>query len=230
MFGILSIAEVAALIGDPARANILFALKDDGRVSAGELSVIAGIAPSTTSEHLAKLNEAGLVAMIAQGRKRYYSLADPAVAEVLEAVEGLASTLSKRNPRPLRWDQGMIHARSCLDHLAGRLGARLADAATTKGFISNFSSGPELTEKGAAWLASLNIDVSALKSEPRKFLRLCPDWIEESAHIGGAVGAAMLRGLVDLGWLRRVHGSPKVLVTPKGVSGFRAQFDLDVRT
>ncbi len=230
MLGILSIAEVAALIGDPARANILFALKDDGRVSAGELSVIAGIAPSTTSEHLAKLNEAGLVAMIAQGRKRYYSLADPAVAEVLEAVEGLASTLSKRNPRPLRWDQGMIHARSCLDHLAGRLGARLADAATAKGFIRNFSSGPQLTEKGADWLASLNIDVNALKSEPRKFLRLCPDWIEESAHIGGAVGAAMLRGLVDFGWLRRVHGSQKVLVTPKGVSGFRAQFDLDVRS
>jgi PII-like signaling protein len=72
--------------------------------------------------------------------------------------------------------------------------------------------------------------VNALKSEPRKFLRLCPDWIEESAHIGGAVGAAMLRGLVDFGWLRRVHGSQKVLVTPKGVSGFRAQFDLDVRS
>lgn len=229
MVGVASIAEVASLIGDPARANMLFALKDDEHISAGDLSAVAGVAPSTASEHLAKLTQAGLVKMTAQGRRRYYSLADPAVAMVLEGVEGLAGTLSKRNPKPLRWDQAMIHARCCLDHLAGRLGARLAGAAMAKGFISHSSSGPELTDKGAVWLGSLSIDVGALRAEPRRFLRLCPDWTEESIHIGGAVGAAMLRGLVDLGWLRRVHGSRKVLVTPKGVSGFRSQLDLDVR-
>lgn len=229
MIGIACIAEVASLIGDPARANMLFALRDDERISAGDLSAIAGIAPSTASEHLAKLTEAGLIRMTAQGRRRYYSLADPAVAEVLAGVEGLASTLSKRKPQPLPWDQAMIHARCCLDHLAGRLGAQLAGAIMAKGFIRHSSSGPDLTDEGAAWLALLNIDVGALRAEPRRFLRLCPDWIEESLHIGGAVGGAMLRGLVDLGWLRRVHGSRKVLVTPKGVSGFRSQLDLDVR-
>ena len=229
MIGIASIAEVAHLIGDPARASMLFALKDDGCISAGDLSAVAGIAPSTTSEHLAKMTEAGLVKCSAQGRKRYYSLADPAVAEVLEGVEGLASSLSKSSPKPLPWDQGMIHARCCLDHLAGRLGAQLADATMAKGFISHSSSGPDLTDKGAAWLASLNIDLGTLRAEPRRFLRFCPDWIEDSAHIGGAVGAAMLSGLVDHGWLRRVHGSRKVLVTPKGVCGFRSQLDMDVR-
>ena len=230
MIGIASIAEVASLVGDPARANMLFALKDDEHVSAGDLSAVAGIAPSTASEHLAKLTEAGLVKMTARGRRRYYRLADAAVAEFLEHVEGLARTLSKRNPRPLRWDEATVHARCCLDHLAGRLGSRLAGATVANGFISLSSSGPELTDGGVAWLASLDVDVDALKAEPRRFLRLCPDWIEDVPHIGGAVGAAMLRGLVDHGWLRRVHDSRKVLlVTPRGVSAFKSQLDLDVR-
>ncbi len=229
MLGIASIAEVAALIGDPARASMLFALKDDGWIAAGALSALAGVAPSTASEHLAKLSEAGLIRVNVRGRRRYYSLADPAVAEVLEAVEGLAGTLAQRNPAPLRWDQGLIHARSCLDHLAGKLGARLADAAVTKGFIRDLSSGPELTAAGAAWISSLHVDIDSLRTEPRRFLRLCPDWIEETAHIGGAVGAAMLSGLVGAGWLRRVQGSPRVLVTPKGVARFRQELDMDVR-
>ncbi|MEQ8357091.1 MAG: helix-turn-helix transcriptional regulator [Kiloniellaceae bacterium] len=230
MIGVASIAEVAALMGDPARANMLFALKDDGWIAAGALSALAGVAPSTASEHLAKLSDAGLIGVSVRGRRRYYSLADPAVAEVLEAIEGLAGTLKQRNPAPQRWDQGLIHARACLDHLAGRLGARLADAAVTKGFIRDLSSRPELTEAGVAWIASLDVDIDSLRAEPRRFLRLCPDWVEETAHIGGAVGAALLKGLVEAGWLRRERGSPKVLVTPKGVSRFRAQLDLDVRT
>lgn len=229
MIGIVSIAEVAHLIGDPARASMLFALKDDGCMSAGDLSAVAGVAPSTTSEHLAKMTAAGLVKCDTQGRKRYYSLSDPAVAEVLESVESLAGRLSKSSPRPLPWDQGMIHARCCLDHLAGRLGAQLADATMAKGFISDCASGPDLTNEGAAWLASLDIDLGTLRAEPRRFLRLCPDWIEDSYHVGGAVGAAILNRFVDHGWLRPVHGSRKVLVTPKGVCAFRTQLGMDVR-
>lgn len=229
MIGMGAIAQVASLIGDPARANMLFALKDDGQVSAGDLSAVAGVAPSTASEHLARLTQAGLVRMTTRGRNRYYSLADPTVAEVLEGLEGLAGTLSKRSPERLRWDQATVHARCCMDHLAGRLGAQLASASMAKGFIRYSPEGPDLTDDGAAWLASMNVDVDALRAAPRRFLRLCPDWTEESLHIGGAVGGAILKGLVDRDWLRRVRGTRQVLVTPTGVSGFRSQFDLDVR-
>ncbi len=230
MVSVASIAEVAALIGDPARANMLFALRDDGTMSAGDLSAVACVAPSTASGHLAKLIETGLVTMTARGRKRYYQLSDPAVAEVLDGVEGLTSTLSKRHPKPLPWDQAMVHARCCYDHLAGRLGAQLAAAIMAKGFISHCpAGGPHLTEDGARWLGSFNVDVDNLRTEPRKFLRLCRDWSEETLHVGGAVGGAILTGLVGTGWLRRVQGSRKVLVTPKGVAAFRTWLDLDVR-
>jgi DNA-binding transcriptional ArsR family regulator len=229
MVGVASIAEVAALIGDPARANMLFALKDDGRLSAGDLAAVAGVAPSTASEHLAKLSQAGLVQMTVKGRKRYYCLGEPSVSDVLEGVQGLTAMLWRRNPKPLRWDQATVHARSCLDHLAGRLGGQMAGAAMAKGFISHSPKGPDLTEEGAAWLGAFGVNADALRVEPRRFIRLCPDWMEETPHIGGSVGAALLNALVEFGWLRRVPRSRNVLVTPKGAAGFRVQLDFDVR-
>lgn len=229
MIGVGAIAEVAALLGDPARANMMFAVKEDGVIAAGDLSIVAGIAPSTASEHLAKLCQAGLLKMTARGRRRYYSLADPKIAEVLEAIEALAGRLSKRQPEELRWDQGLVHARACLDHLAGSMGGSIADAALERKLLRQRSRGLEMTAEGAAWMASLGIDFEALEAEPRRLLRLCPDWIDDSMHIGGAVGAALLKAFVDLGWLRRVKGSPRVQVTPKGVSSFRTQLGLDVR-
>lgn len=230
MVGVASIAEVAALIGDPARANMLYAMVDDGPVSAGDLSAVAGVAPSTASEHLAKLCEAGMVRVNVQGRRRYYSLTEPGVAQVLSAIEGLAGNLAKQRPQPLPWDQGLVHARACLDHLAGRLGGALANAAMARGLIRHRTAGPELTRRGAAWVETFGVDAAALQAAPRRFLRLCPDWIDDSPHLGGGLGAALLKGMVAQGWLRRVPGSRKVRVTPKGIAGFRSQLDLDVRS
>ncbi|MCU9847982.1 ArsR family transcriptional regulator [Defluviimonas sp. WL0024] len=229
MNGLTAIAEVAWLIGDPARANILYALRDDGHVSAGDLAEVAGLAPSTTSGHLARLAEAGLVRIDARGRKRFYSLGDPAVAEILEGIEALVRRLSDREPEPLPWDRGRVHSRMCLDHLAGRLGAQLAGAAIGKDYIRHSARGLALTGTGAAWLGSLGVDVARIEAEPRRFLGLCPDWSRQMTHIGGAVGAAIYRGLVGTGWLRREPGSDRVAVTPKGVAGFRAEFGLDLR-
>lgn len=227
MVTIASMASVASLIGDPARANMLFALKDDGTISAGDLSAIAGVAASTASEHLGKLIEAGLVTVTARGRRRYYSLAVPDVADILEGLESVATTLSHDGRNPAPDDRAMLHARCCYDHLAGRVGVRLAVALMAKGFISHGATGPDLTGDGEAWLGSLKIDVGALRADPRRFMRLCPDWSEKSIHIGGAVGAAMLRGMVGLGWLRRERGSRSVIVTHKGAAELRARLDLD---
>lgn len=228
MIGIASVAEIAALIGDPARASMLYALKDDGRISAGDLSVIARVAPSTASEHLAKLAEAGLVRMTRQGRMRYYRLSDSTVAEVLEGVESLAASLSQ-HPPTLRWDHARVHARSCLDHIGGELGGRLAGAAAERGLVSHSSEGLGLTEAGARWLVSLGVDVDALRDGPRRFLGLCHDWTFELPHLGGAVGGAVMRALVANDWLRHERRSGLVVVTPKGVAGLRSQFGLDAR-
>lgn len=228
MVTIASMASVASLIGDPARANMLFALKDDGTISAGDLSAIAGVAASTASEHLGKLIEAGLVTVTARGRRRYYSLAVPDVADILEGLESVATTLSHDGRNPSPDDRAMLHARCCYDHLAGRVGVRLAVALMAKGFISHGPTGPDLTGDGEAWLGSLKVDVGALRADPRRFMRLCPDWSEKSIHIGGAVGAAMLRGMVGLDWLRRERGSRSVIVTHKGAAELRARLDLDI--
>ena len=223
-----SIAEIAALMGDPARANMLFALKDDGRITAGDLSVIAGIAPSTASEHLAKMVDAGLVKMTASGRKRYYDLAVPEVADILEGLQSVATDLSAEKIKTTPAYQANLHVRSCYDHLAGTVGSQLAIAFLERGFIRQKRREPELTAAGAECLASLNIDVDGLMSEPRRFLRLCPDWTDRSVHIGGAVGAALLRGMINFDWLRRPRGSLSVSITPKGVAGFRSRFGLEI--
>jgi DNA-binding transcriptional ArsR family regulator len=225
---ISSIAGMASIIGDPARANMLFALKDDGCISAGDLSIIAGVAPSTASEHLAKMVEAGLVTVAARGRKRFYNLAAPEVADILDGLESVATTLWADKIRQTPQYEANLHARSCYDHLAGRVGVRLAVAMIENGFIKHTSTEPELTRDGLACLASFNIDADIVRAEPRRFLRLCPDWTERSVHVGGAVGAALLRGMINFDWLRRMRGSDKVVITPKGVSGIRSRFGLEI--
>jgi DNA-binding transcriptional ArsR family regulator len=229
MIGVASVARVAALMGDPARTNILYALKDDGTVSAGDLTAVAGVAPSTASEHLAKLTEAGLVTMRADGRKRYYRLADPAVADVLDSVEGLAALLQKQAAEQPAWDSEAVHVRACLDHLAGRLGGRVAGTLIDRGLVRHSSKGVDLTDDGAVWLGSLGADVATLRAEPRKLIGLCPDWTGDLPHLGGSVGAAMLNGFVSNGWLRRLPGKHRVAITPTGVTAFRDRLGLDVR-
>ena len=228
MITISSIAEAASLIADPARANILFALKDDSAITSGDLSVVAGVAPSTASEHLSKLVEGGLVAVNPKGRKRYYRLAGPAVAEALEAMEGVAAILAGRNGRAADPERSMRHARYCYDHLAGRVGVQIADAMLAKNFIRYSSCGPDVTEEGTNWLASLGADICPLRNEPRRFARLCHDWSENAPHVGGAVGAAMLRAFVGRDLLRRVRGSRILVVTPAGRAKFRSDLGVDL--
>ena len=230
MINISFIAEAASLIADPARANMLFALKDDGEITSGDLSSVAGVAPSTASEHLSKLVGAGLVSVHAKGRKRYYRLAGPAVAEILEGVEGVAATLAGRSGRVANHDRAMTHARRCYDHLAGRVGVQIADAMLAKTFIRHSTSGPELTRDGTAWLISLGAEIDRLKIESRRFLRLCPDWSENAIHIGGAVGAAMLGRFFARDWLRGVRGSKVLVVTPAGTANFQSQLGVDIRS
>ena len=227
MIDIPYIAEAAALIGDPGRANMLSALKDDGVLSATELGHVAGVAPNTASGHLARLTEAGMVTVECKGRHRYYSLACHEVAEALEALEALAANIAPRHRPRSHHDEAIRYARSCYDHLAGRLGVRLAEALARLQFIEHTPDGFALLDRGETAFVTLGIDIEALKAKRRRLVRRCPDWSERQAHLGGALGAQLFEQFCDLGWLRRQRGTRAVSVTPKGKSALRKQFRME---
>ena len=220
----LHIAEVANLVGDPARANILAALLDQRALTASELAYAAGVSPQTTSSHLGKLAQAHLLEVEKQGRHRYYRLASPLVAQMLESVMAV-SAHGPRLDRPLaRCDEGLRKARTCYDHLAGRLGVGLADALTQRGFIALDRDGGEVTAAGLTFFSELRLDLTAPTKSRRVFCRPCLDWTERRYHLAGHVGACLLRLCVDRGWITRHRDSRAVTITPAGAAQMRAIF------
>jgi DNA-binding transcriptional ArsR family regulator len=222
------IAFAAALIGDPARAQMLSALKDESALTATELASIAGVAPNTASSHLARLTAARLVTMERVGRQRHFRLASEAVAEVLEALETIASAAAPvRQARPVA--DPLRFARSCYDHLAGHVGVALTDSLVQLGYLASTArDGYVLRRQGERAFADFGIDVEPLLAGRRRLLRQCLDWSERRPHLGGALGAALFSRLRELGWIRRSRHSRAVLLTPPGRQGLRRQFELEV--
>jgi DNA-binding transcriptional ArsR family regulator len=219
----LDMAQIAALIGDPARANILAALMDGRALTATELAYAAGVSPQTTSGHLSKLTEGGLLGMVKQGRHRYYRLASPQIGRMLEGIMAVASDSPRRRPTgPL--DAAMRQARSCYDHFAGRLGVDLAQAMSGRGQIMLAPEGGEVTGTGLKFLDRFGIDAAALRQGRRAFFRPCLDWSERRLHIGGAIGAALSARCFALGWVKHRRDSRTIIVTPLGLTGFKESF------
>ncbi len=222
------IAEVAALIGNPARANMLLALKDDGVLSATELAHVAGLAPNTASGHLARLTEAQIVTVERKGRHRYYCLAGDAVADALEALEALATRSAPRYRPPNPRDHAIRFARTCYDHLAGTLGVRLTWSLVSCGYMKTTESNFLLTKEGERAFKSLGIEVDLLRAGRRQLARRCPDWSEKRPHLGGALGASLFASLCELGWLRPQKGSRVVSVTRQGRTALRDHFQIEL--
>jgi DNA-binding transcriptional ArsR family regulator len=209
-------AEVAALVGDPARANILCALLGGRALTATELAFSAGVSPQTTSGHLGKLFAARLIVLMKQGRHRYYRLAGPHVAQMLESIMNVALTGPPRFQPKSRLDDKMRHARTCYDHIAGVLGVGLAEAMTARDFVVLGDEAGEVTAAGMEFFNQLGVDLTAAKSKRRVFCRPCLDWTERRPHIGGAVGAALARRCFDLKWIERVRETRALAITPAG--------------
>ena len=216
-----SIATVAALIGDPARANILTALMDGRALTVSELAEAAGVTLQTASGHLAKLTDAGLLVAQKQGRHRYLRLSGNDVAQVLEQLMSLAQRTGAVRVRTGPNDAALREARICYDHLAGEAGVALFSALTEKGFLVDGES-PALTERGRHWFADFGITVADLEKARRPLCRHCLDWSERRHHLAGALGSAILDELLRRDWLRRAGG--RVLqFTPKGRKAFAAE-------
>jgi DNA-binding transcriptional ArsR family regulator len=217
-------AEIAALVGNPARANILLALGDGRALTATELAYAAHVSPQTTSGHLAQLTASGLLSLSKQGRHSYYRLASPLVGRMLEAIMAVAAgTPSCRTPR---WcgDEALRTARTCYDHLAGRLAVALTDALIARESLVLTDDGGELTLGGTDLLQDFGIDLAALRQRRRVFCRPCLDWSERRPHLAGAVGAAIAARCFDLGWIARQRDSRALTILPAGADGLAKVF------
>jgi DNA-binding transcriptional ArsR family regulator len=225
----LNIAEIAALIGDPARTNILAALMDGRALTSTELSYVARVSPQTASGHLSKLSVAGILAMEKQGRHRYYRLASPLIGQMLESIMVVAGAqIALRQPRPSRLDDEMRTARTCYDHVAGRLGVALADTLLARGHVAFVQDGGEVTESGFAFLSRLGVALGDRKRTGRVFCRPCLDWSERRPHIAGSVGARLCERYFELGWIRRVQSGRALDITARGRGGFTDWFGIDL--
>ncbi len=223
------IALIASLVGDPARANMLTALMGGKALSAGELAGEAGVTLQTASSHLAKLQTGGLIAVEKQGRHRYFRLTGPDIAIMLESMMGLAARVGHVRARPGPKDPALREARVCYDHLAGDQGVRLLDSLLQRRLMRQNGGKVELTGAGVSFVAEIGIDLATLAQSRRPLCRTCLDWSVRRPHLAGALGAAMLERLAELGWAAREKTSRAVAFTPAGRRRFESLFPVKKR-
>lgn len=220
-----ALAEAAALIGDPTRAAMLATLLDGRALTAGELANAASVTPQTASPHLARLVAAGLLAVVQQGRHRYHRLASTNVARLIEGLMELAAATPRRAVVTGPRDRALREARTCYDHLAGRLGVAIADALAARGAIELTTDGGAVTDAGAGFLARLGISAHP-PDKGRMFCWPCLDWSERRPHVAGKLGAALCTRCFELGWVRRRAGGRALDITPAGWLGLRQEFGI----
>ena len=240
MQGDVDVATVAALMGEPARATVLLALTSGRAMAATTLATEAGVAPSTLSGHLGRLVDGGLITVETSGRHRYYRLASPEIAEALEALARVAPTQPVRSLRQATHAEAIRRARTCYDHLAGRLGVELCDALVSGGLLQvdgsdNGRDDPVLgagrakrfvlTSSGRETLTRLDVPLDPPTRRP--LIRYCVDWSEQRPHLSGWLGAALLARFLDLGWVSRAERRV-VRVNPAGRSALPDQLGVDL--
>ena len=223
-FADINLSAVAGAIADPARARMLCVLLDGRARTATELAAAAEIGASTASSHFQRLREQGLVEQAAQGKHRYYRLANAEVARALEALLVVAG--AERTPFKPNTPSALREARTCYDHMAGTLAVRIHDAMLARQWLAADGRDYALTPLGEASLAQVGVDVAQARQRRRRFACPCLDWRERRTHLGGALGAALLAALLARGWVDRGLDSRALSVTRKGARQFPAFFGM----
>jgi DNA-binding transcriptional ArsR family regulator len=226
----LDAASVAAAIGEPARARMLYSLMDGDARTSTELAAVAAVSAPTASAHLSRLKAANLVAVLVEGRHRYYRLAGSEVARLLECLNVLGGRM--RAPRPSRAPARLRAARTCYDHIAGQLGVMLYERLQARGLIrSNAIDGREqceLSPAGVTTFTGLGVDVAAVRDERRRFAYGCLDWSERRPHLAGALGAALLQTALRRSWVKRDLTGRALSLTRKGRSELKMRFGIEL--
>jgi DNA-binding transcriptional ArsR family regulator len=246
MHGDTDISRVGSLVADPARSRILLALGDGRALPASVLASEAGVAASTTSAHLSKLVDGGLLTVESHGRHRYFRLASPAVGELLEVLARLSPSAPVRSLRQGTKAQAVRYARTCYDHLAGVLGTRLMSAMLEQSLLQGgdgvfdpatahedrlsapgFDYDYRLTPAGTERMREFGIEFERLPRR-RPLVRYCVDWSEQRHHLSGALGAALAERMFELGWIRRARRSRAVHIDDEGYAGLRETFGVEL--
>jgi DNA-binding transcriptional ArsR family regulator len=224
MVAAANMVEVAALVGDTARATMLAALMGGQALTGSELAFLAGVSRPTASGHLSKLVNARLVAFNKKRRHHYYRIASPLVAKMLESIKAVAAieTPPRYQPRSAR-EEALRFARTCYDHLAGKLGVAIADALVARKYLVLSDDGGEVTRAGGKFLGAFGAELNPVRSQ-RMFCRPCLDWSERRYHVAGHVGAEICRRCLELGWLARSRDSRALKLTPTGRVGLHKTF------
>ena len=226
----VDISAIAPLIGDSTRAQILWALIGGLARPAGELAMSANVAPQTASAHLAKLLEGKLLTAEVHGRHRYYRLASPEVAAVIEALATVAPRTSRLDRQKAEESNPLAFARTCYNHLAGTLAIQITNALQERGvLIPARDKQYRVTDEGELWFKEFGIDIEELPHRSNTLARQCLDWTERRHHLAGALGAALLQRLLQMRWVARLEKTRRVRLTIKGQEELRRLLGIDLQ-
>ena len=208
--------EIAALIGDPTRAVIMWTLLDGKAFTATELAIIVNTSPQNISMHLAKLVQSDLLCVEKQGRHKYYRFSNKEIAYAIEAMANLIphSAIPKKNIAEKH--SPIKHCRTCYDHLAGKIGVALTDSLLEQKIIVDNNNVFEISPKGEKWFSDFGINVDEVKKQRRLFLKPCLDWSERRNHIAGSLATSIFDKMVSNDWLRKTNHSRAIIITGKG--------------
>lgn len=223
-----NIAQVASLVSDASRAAILTVLLDGRYHPASELAYMANIKPQTASFHLSKMVAANLVTVEQQGRHRYYGIQNQEVAQIMETLLSITPPVEIRSLNQAAENEALRQARTCYDHLAGKLGIQLTNSLLSAGVLSEVEDQFTVTEKGEDFFKAFQVDLGRVKRRRRSFTHRCLDWSERRHHLAGALGHALLERLLELHWIQRVPSTRAIKVTPEGKKGLQEIFHIDV--
>ena len=208
--------HIASLIGEKSRAMMLWNLLDGRAYTATELAITADVSLQSASNHLSQLVKARLLVTEKQGRHKYYRFASDRVAQAIENIAGLMSPppfTESINQSPLK---GIKYARTCYDHLAGKIGVQLTHSLLQNKWLIAFNDRYEVSNAGSKHFDNMGIDITATQKQARKFAYPCLDWSERNHHLGGALGAALLQSMIQKDWIRKTKHSREIVITGKG--------------
>jgi DNA-binding transcriptional ArsR family regulator len=219
-----NLVPVAALLASPARAAMIEALFEGESLTASELAHLGGVGSSAASEHLGALLRGNLISVRRHGRNRYYELSNKRVAAALEAFAEICPPARVTSLRQATRAEALRNARTCYDHLAGRLGVAIFHALLARGSLVQDSTEVLLTKPGERAMRLLGLEIGAVRSQARPFARVCLDTTERRPHLGGALGAALATSLFNKQWIRRRPTGRGLLITPGGDAGIVRAF------
>lgn len=223
-----NLSKVASLIGDPVRSRMLFHLLDGHELSASDLASRSAASPQAASAHLAKLVDGGLLFARTDGRRRYFRLASVQVAHAIEALASIAPVAPVNSLTQHTAMQRLREARSCYDHLAGRLGVHVTEALVRHRIIRTHEDEYRVTASGEIFFANLGIDLDTARAQRRHFARICLDWTERRSHLAGALGASLFDIFIENRWVLRNARDRALAVSADGHRQFKRLFGFDL--